>query len=312
MRGISRIRGLESVKSRLYRTIVSCRKRGVPFPPVLISGLGGCGKSLLAEVIAEELNYHLVVIEAAAFKSRESLIHRLLEASKAATGLHRTLLFFIDECHRLTIEMQEALFYPLEEHRITTRHGDISFPAFCLVAATTRPQLLDQGSFVTRMDRGLKLQIGRYPIESIEEILMGLFSDMGLIYNSEVLRSVSNRCLGIPRNARNLAEKIRDQVLFRGGSNSITKEDICEVIELEGLDEIGLNEQQVELLKILFEAHGVPRGRGLLAAKLNISETAVEEVIEPILLCLGLIDHTSRGRILTESGYKHLAGQGMI
>lgn len=312
MYGLARIQGLTKEKARIYRAIVSCRKRGTVFPHVLICGLGGTGKSLLAEAIAEELGYHLVVVEAAALPTRQALISRLMRASEESRALNKTLLFFIDECHRLSIDRQEALYYPMEQHRITTKDGIISFPAFCLVAATTQPQLLDQGSFVTRMERGLRLVIGRYHKNDVMNILITLFKEMDLVYSQGVISAIADRCLGVPRNARNLAEKIRDQVIFRGGTNVISLGDVDEVIKLEGLDSIGLNENQVELLKILAESKGVPRGRGLLAARLSMSETAIEEVVEPILLSLGFMDHSPRGRILTGSGYNHLKKQGLI
>jgi Holliday junction resolvasome RuvABC ATP-dependent DNA helicase subunit len=36
-----------------------------------------------------------------------------------------------------------------------------------------------------------------------------------------------------------------------------------------------------------------------------MSDVAVEEVIEPVLLSLGFIDHGPRGRIITDLGIKH-------
>jgi Holliday junction DNA helicase RuvB len=35
-------------------------------------------------------------------------------------------------------------------------------------------------------------------------------------------------------------------------------------------------------------------------------ETTVEEVIEPYLIQLGLLERTARGRVATEKAYKHL------
>lgn len=311
-KGLARIAGLALLKAKIQRAVISCKHRQVPFPHVLLTGLGGTGKTSVAVAIAEELDNFFVRVEAAAFKSRKELVHRMVDASMRAQHCNKTLLFFIDEAHRLSIAMQESLYYPMEEHFVTTANGDISFPPFTLIAATTRAELLDQGSLITRFRRGITMNIGRYENYEIQQIVVGLFKEMGLCFDPEAVKAVADRCLGIPRNARNLAEKVRDQVIYRGGPFLAVVEDCKEVFRLEQLDEIGLSPEHLTLLKILFEAKGQPRGLGLISAKLAMSESAVEDTIEPILLSLGFIDHSPRGRILTPEGHRHLAFQTLI
>lgn len=303
-KGLIRIHGLIQIKARLRRRIVSCNKRHSIFGHCLITGLGGTGKTLLARAIAEELNYNFIEIEAAALNSREALIRHFLSSIKKSQT--KTLLYFIDECHRLTDSCQETLYYPMEENRIITQEGDIIFPPFCLFGATTQPQLLDQSSLVSRFERGMKINLDRYSDVDLQEILIFLFRDMGLDYDIDVIRAISKRCLGIPRNARNLAEKIRDHIIFRGGSQTIMLSDVNEVMFLEGLDDLGLNELQVKLLQMLLDAKGRTRSLGMLAARLNMSKVALQETIEPVLLSLGFIDINQKGRIITEQGYQHL------
>ena len=43
-----------------------------------------------------------------------------------------------------------------------------------------------------------------------------------------------------------------------------------------------------------------------MAAAMSEEEATVEEVIEPYLIQLGLLERTSRGRVATEKAYNHL------
>jgi Holliday junction DNA helicase RuvB len=60
-------------------------------------------------------------------------------------------------------------------------------------------------------------------------------------------------------------------------------------------------------LKVLIEKfNGGPVGLGTLAAATSEEEATIEEVIEPYLLQLGLIERTPRGRVATDKAYLHL------
>ena len=61
------------------------------------------------------------------------------------------------------------------------------------------------------------------------------------------------------------------------------------------------------LSKILIEKFkGGPVGLKTMAAAMSEEEATVEEVIEPYLIQLGLLERTSRGRVATEKAYNHL------
>jgi Holliday junction DNA helicase RuvB len=51
---------------------------------------------------------------------------------------------------------------------------------------------------------------------------------------------------------------------------------------------------------------GGPVGADTLAAALSEQRDVIEDVIEPYLMQLGLLMRTPRGRLLSESGYRHL------
>jgi len=140
--------GLADLKEKARICARSSYDRRVPFPHTLLHGIGGTGKTQFARAVAEELGYHFVEVEAAVFKTREGLVRCLTDSCAQAVSEGRTLLFFIDEIHRLGV-LQETLYYPMREYRITSTSGcHLDFPPFSLFGATTRMDKLDENSFV--------------------------------------------------------------------------------------------------------------------------------------------------------------------
>ncbi|MEI6628802.1 MAG: Holliday junction DNA helicase RuvB C-terminal domain-containing protein, partial [Alphaproteobacteria bacterium] len=66
-------------------------------------------------------------------------------------------------------------------------------------------------------------------------------------------------------------------------------------------------QQDIKYLKAIAEHYnGGPVGVETLAAYLADEKETIEDVVEPYLIQLGLIQRTSRGRMLTATGYQHL------
>jgi Holliday junction DNA helicase RuvB len=73
------------------------------------------------------------------------------------------------------------------------------------------------------------------------------------------------------------------------------------------VDEIGLGTSDRNLLSILIDKFsGGPVGLSTLGAALSEEEATIEDVLEPYLLQLGLLERTPRGRIATKRAYEHL------
>ena len=73
------------------------------------------------------------------------------------------------------------------------------------------------------------------------------------------------------------------------------------------IDELGLNSSDRRILEIIIEKfNGGPIGIKTIAAASSEEEATIEEVIEPYLIQLGLLDRTVRGRVVTQKGYEHL------
>ncbi len=174
---------------------------------------------------------------------------------------------------------------------------------FTLVGATTRLDMLDTHSLVRRFPNRWKIE--RYNVNHIIDILAGIFDGERLGYGPGELRGIAVRCLGIPRTAHNLAMKVADQVVYRGG-DWIEQRDLDEAFALEGIDSIGLTEDAVKYLSELVAARGSPRGLDYLAGRLSLDGATIEDTVEPLLLYLGFMDRGRGGRIITDAGTQHL------
>jgi Holliday junction DNA helicase RuvB len=73
-----------------------------------------------------------------------------------------------------------------------------------------------------------------------------------------------------------------------------------------GIDENGLDEVDRNLMLALLDKYGGgPVGVGTLAAALSEEEDAIEEMYEPYLMQIGMIDRTPRGRVATPRAYEY-------
>ena len=280
---------------------------GEVFPHTLLYGIGGTGKTAFARAVGNELNYYFVETHAAAFKHRHQLFDALVHYSEEAQAMGRPLLFFLDEVHRLKLPLQEALYSVMKEWWIPTDQGKQHIPPFALVAATTRFDMLDANSFVTRFPNCWELD--RYSLADIEAIVAYEFDKGRLRYSREAVADIAKRCLGIPRIAVTLAEKVRMTVLSTG-EQQVTIAHTARTFELEQIDEIGLDPVHLRYLMILAgsksEERYVHLVIGAISAKMRHHEDVIKGSVEPILLELNLIAPTPRGRMLTQAGAKYL------
>jgi Holliday junction DNA helicase RuvB len=88
--------------------------------------------------------------------------------------------------------------------------------------------------------------------------------------------------------------------------------DIDEVVsqaalKLYDIDELGLDRIDRSILDVLVNKFaGRPVGLGTLAVAIGEERDTIEEVVEPYLIRLGLINRTSRGRQATDAAARHL------
>jgi holliday junction DNA helicase RuvB len=122
----------------------------------------------------------------------------------------------------------------------------------------------------------------------------------------EAMFLISSRTRGTPRVANRLLKRVRDyvQTSKKGEADKKMAE---EALDLLGIDQMGLSKSDRKYLRAIGEKYdGGPVGKETLAAALHEDVGTIEDVYEPYLLQIGFIKRTSRGRVLTAKGKKHL------
>ena len=83
-------------------------------------------------------------------------------------------------------------------------------------------------------------------------------------------------------------------------SRKITQQD-------DGTISLGLDQADRDILKLIIEKfNGGPVGLSAISAATSEEQSTVEEVYEPFLLKIGMLERTHRGRMATKPAYDHL------
>ena len=78
-----------------------------------------------------------------------------------------------------------------------------------------------------------------------------------------------------------------------------------------GVNHLGFDEQDIQLLELLVSAKSKPMGLSTIGAALSEDEGTIEDVLEPYLIANGYIERTARGRIATQKSYEHFKLAGL-
>lgn len=296
--------GQDSVKKNLEILLGAAKERGHHPEHILFYGPPGLGKTTLAHLIARETGAPIRVTSGPA-------IEKVSDLASVLTNLSPGEILFIDEIHRLNRSIEEVLYPAMESGKLdiiigkgpSARTIQIDLPPFTLIAATTRVALLSS-PLRSRFSGGV-FRLEFYTPEQIEKILSRSARILSVKEDVEAIREIARRSRFTPRTANFLLKRCRDfaQISRKPLSENLVRE----ALEILGVDELGLTAEDRSLLTHLVEKFGGgPVGLGTLAAGLAEEEETIEEVHEPYLLQIGLIERTPRGRKVTGRTYEHL------
>jgi Holliday junction DNA helicase RuvB len=296
--------GQAGIKANLDVLIRAAQSRNEPIEHLLLYGPPGLGKTTLAHLIAKQMGTSVRLTSGAA-------IERAGDLAAILTSLAPGEILFVDEIHRLGRLVEEVLYPAMEDFALDLVVGKgpgarilrLDLPKFTLVGATTRYHEL---SAPLRDRFGATFRLEFYTPEEIEQIVARNAGVLGVTIDDEAKQAIARRSRFTPRVANRLLKRSRDYAQVNG-SGHLTQEMADAALAMLDIDHLGLDAVDRRFMNALATTFsGGPAGLQALAAATSEELGTLEEVVEPYLLRQGLVARTSRGRVLTESGWRHL------
>lgn len=291
--------GQESIVARFRVALEASWQDGARLPHMLLVGSGGLGKTELAHLAAREM----------AVKIHERLAQTLLNPG-AVNALLLSAddkeIVFIDEIHELHPTCQTTLYRAMEDGIVSvTARGNqtISMPLknITVIGATT-----DEYSLLSPLRDRFKLTLAftHYEWEAMSRITAQRATLLGIRMDSGIAEEIARRAKGVPRLAVRLLEACQRYARSKG-DDGIARDHFEATVVLEGLDTLGLSSEEQRYLRYLADRQE-PTRLSTLESALGIHKRTLQEVTEPFLVRVGLIEKSDKGRTITEAGLRHL------
>jgi Holliday junction DNA helicase RuvB len=252
----------------------------------IISGSKGTGKSTLAYIIANELDYEISTYVAGSF-TQENLVQFLVKNADAK----KMQILFVDEIHGLDKSLGEFMYPLLEDFLLPV--GNLKVKPFIFIGATTDKNIL-QKRLAPMIDRCQSVNLEHYSAEDIKAILKQYNDQLYHLNISEEdydLLSVNTRYT--PRIAINYFD---DLVICK---------DMKKVLNAHQVIKNSLTTNDLIVLEHLAEIDK-PVGAEVLAIITQTTKQDYMTLQEPFLIMEKYISRLSRGRVITALGKKIL------
>ena len=271
--------GQKKVTDNLKIFIEAAKLRKEPLDHVLFYGPPGLGKTTLAGIIANEMGVDIRITSGPA-------IERAGDLAAILTNLNENDVLFIDEIHRLNRSVEEVLYSAMEDFALdiiigkgpSARSIRLDIARFTLIGATTRAGSL---SAPLRDRFGVSCKFEIYQPDELKQIIRRSAEILGVTADEASLDEMAKRSRGTPRVANRMLKRVRDFSQVKG-SGTIDMEITRRALEALGVDEMGLEGLDREILKTIIERfNGGPVGIDTIAASIGEERVTIEDVYEP-------------------------------
>lgn len=296
--------GQKHIKDNVKILLRAAEERGHIPEHILFYGPPGLGKTTIAHLIAKETGRQMKITSGPA-------IEKVGDLASILTNLAPGDILFIDEIHRLN-KMVEEILYPAMESGVldiiigkgpSARTIQLDLPPFTMIAATTRVALVSS-PLRSRFSGGV-FRLEFYSNDEIKKIIDRSSKLLDTVLDDGALEEIAKRSRYTPRTANYFLKRVRD--FAQVNKQELNQKTTRDALNMLAIDDIGLNQSDRKFLEILIEKfNGGPVGLKTMSAAMSEEEATVEEVIEPYLIQLGLLERTARGRVATTKAYEHL------
>ncbi len=296
--------GQARLKQNLQLAIAAAKKRGEPLDHILLYGPPGLGKTTMATVIAHEMGANIRVTSGPA-------VERAGDLASLLTNLKDGDILFIDEIHRLNRNVEEVLYSAMEDFKLDIMLGKgpsarslrLDLPKFTIIGATTRTGAL---AAPLRDRFGMIHRLEFYTPQEVQQIIERAAKIIGIPIDKAAAKDLAKRARLTPRIANRLLKRVRDYADVNG-DGIIDTATSTKALSLLEIDDLGLDPgDRMLLIAIIDNYQGGPVGVETLAALTAEERSTIEDVYEPYLMQIGLLERTSKGRKVTHKAYKHL------
>lgn len=293
--------GNEKIKSCLEIAIHAAKVRDKPLGHILNQGRYGCGKTTLANMIADAMGGNFFSLNAASITKKQHLLELFCKIKKND-------VIFIDEIHRLDISLEEFMYPAMEDFTISlpkpsARFGEkesftnINIAPFTLIGATTDSGALS-GPFKSRFKT--EYYLDPYTPHDLTKIGRANAPKLELNITDDALMEVAKRSKMTPRLLNARLEWVNDYRITKD-IKIVQKEDVSTALDMIGIDAEGLDQNDRKYLAALSKGGYKPVGMKTLVSMTSLSEETITKYIEPHLIEIGKILISKSGRELITS-----------
>jgi len=300
--------GQEKIKKNLKVFIEESKKREEALDHILFFGPPGLGKTTMANIISTEMGANIKTTAA-------PMIEKAGDLAALLTNIEEGDILFIDEIHRMSPAIEEILYPAMEDFRLDIIIGSgpaaqtvkIDLPRFTLIGATTRAGML---SNPLRERFGMHFRMQFYTPVELSQIISQAAEKLEKPAQEHAATEIARRSRGTPHIALRLLKRVRDFSEVPNEEKVTLKRAKYALDEL-GVNNLGFDEQDIQLLELRVSAKSKPMGLSTIGAALSEDEGTIEDVLEPYLIANGYIERTARGRIATQKSYEHFKLGGL-